>query len=405
MLTDAKLQAISKNKKFENQKIPDKNGLYIKVLPSGRLSFRWDFYMGGRGSRRGTCTFGLYPAVSLKEARAMLEQAKLDVANGIDPSRKKIQKRQAYKASGTFDEWWMSYLAQSQIADSTKSMRLAVYNRDMKKRFGNLKLSEIHSEDVRALCDKIVARGAPSVAVHARDIVLQVFKWARMRGEQVENPAEDVPPTSIAKFRPRERALSPDEIGIALKCFDYVGANLAVKAGAKLLLLTFVRKSELAQAEWSEVDFERETWTIPAERMKKRAAHVVPLSGQALDLLVALKSLSGGSKYVLPSRYDSSTFMSNATFNRFFDQVCTAANERGMPLAHFGPHDLRRTASTILHEEGFASDWIEKQLAHEQRGVRAVYNKAQYLTQRREMMQTWADLVTSYELRARNPKT
>mgnify|MGYP000312039374 FL=1 len=226
-----------------------------------------------------------------------------------------------------------------------------------------------------------------------------------MRGEQVENPAEDVPPTSIAKFRPRERALSPDEIGIALKCFDYVGANLAVKAGAKLLLLTFVRKSELAQAEWSEVDFERETWTIPAERMKKRAAHVVPLSGQALDLLVALKSLSGGSKYVLPSRYDSSTFMSNATFNRFFDQVCTAANERGMPLAHFGPHDLRRTASTILHEEGFASDWIEKQLAHEQRGVRAVYNKAQYLTQRREMMQTWADLVTSYELRARNPKT
>lgn len=231
---------------------------------------------------------------------------------------------------------------------------------------------------------------------------MQVFKWAQLRGEKVENPAESVPPTSIARFRPRERSLSPNEIGTALKCFDYVGANLAVKAGAKLLLLTFVRKSELSEAKWSEIDFEREVWVIPAERMKKRQPHVVPLSSQAIDLFIALRSLSGSSPFVLPNRYETSRPMSSATFNRFFAQVSLAAQERGLSLAHFGPHDLRRTASTILHEEGFSSDWIEKQLAHEQRGVRAVYNKAQYIDKRRSMMQSWADLVDSYENQARS---
>lgn len=402
MLTDAKLQAISRNTDTVAARYADKDGLYAKVLSTGKISFRWDFYMGGRGGRRGTCTFGLYPDVSLKQARLMLAEAKKDVANGIDPSRKKVLQRKAFKSSGTFDEWWNSYLQRTQIAESTKQMKIAVYRRDLKKSFGNLKLSEIRPEDLRALCDKIVARGAPSVAVHARDIVLQVFKWAQLRGEKVENPAESVPPTSIARFRPRERSLSPNEIGTALKCFDYVGANLAVKAGAKLLLLTFVRKSELSEAKWSEIDFEREVWVIPAERMKKRQPHVVPLSSQAIDLFIALRSLSGSSPFVLPNRYDTSRSMSSATFNRFFAQVSLAAQERGLSLAHFGPHDLRRTASTILHEEGFSSDWIEKQLAHEQRGVRAVYNKAQYIDKRRSMMQSWADLVDSYELQARS---
>lgn len=272
MLTDAKLQAISRNTDTVSARYADKDGLYAKVLSTGKISFRWDFYMGGRGGRRGTCTFGLYPDVSLKQARLMLAEAKKDVASGIDPSRKKVLQRKSFKSSGTFDEWWNSYLQKAQIAESTKQMKIAVYRRDLKKAFGNLKLSEIRSEDLRALCDKIVDRGAPSVAVHARDIVLQVFKWAQLRGEKVENPAENVPPTSIARFRPRERSLSPSEIGIALKCFDYVGANLAVKAGAKLLLLTFVRKSELSEAKWSEIDFEREIWVIPAERMKKKTA-------------------------------------------------------------------------------------------------------------------------------------
>ena len=134
----------------------------------------------------------------------------------------------------------------------------------------------------------------------------------------------------------------------------------------------------------------------PYHSYKNAYRHIIPLSNQALDILVSLKTLAGSSPYVLPGRYDSSKCISNATFNRFFDLVVEAATTAGEPLGHFGPHDLRRTASTLLHEANFASDWIEKQLAHEQRGVRSVYNKAEYLDQRRQMMQSWADMIDAY---------
>lgn len=400
MLTNSKLQALRRNPGTDTRtRIPDKDGLYIKIFASGTISFRWDYWVGGRGGRRGTIVFGKYPEMSLQEARAALLEAKKDLSLGIDPARKKSLEKKNFKSQGTLNYWWHDYLANSDIADSTKAMRSSVFERDLREKLGNLKLSEITETDVRTLCDKIVARGAPAVAVHVRDIVLQVFKWARLRGEKVENPAAEIQPCSIARFKPRERNLSPKEIAEALDAFDKVGANLAIKAAAKLLMLTFVRKSELAHATWDEVDFERAIWTIPAERMKKRTPHIVPLSDQSVDILIALRSLAGSSQFIIPGRYDSSKPMSNATFNRFFKQVAEAARKNGGKLADFGPHDLRRTASTLLHEAGFPSDWIEKQLAHEQRGVRAVYNKAQYLDQRRKMMQSWADMIDSYCLK------
>lgn len=396
MLTTTALQGFRRNPPTDTKKVPDRDGLYVRVTPHGTVTFFWDFWVGGREGRRGTLRIGRFPIVSLADAREKLLEAKKDIAAGIDPSRKKKQEESAARSTGTFESWWKSYLDHAELADSTKAMRMAVYRRDLEKTIGKMRLEEITEDFCRDLFDKIVARGAPAVAVHARDIVLRVFTWARMRGVKLENPAAEIPPTSIARFRPRERNLSPAEIGVMLRAFDDVGANLAIKAGAKLLLLTFVRKSELARATWDEIDFERALWTIPAERMKKRTPHIVPLAPQAIDILVSLKTLAGGSDYIMPGRYDSSVPMSDATFNRFFDQVCAAAEKRGETLAHFGPHDLRRTASTILHEAGFASDWIEKQLAHEQRGVRAVYNKAQYLEQRREMMERWADMVDSF---------
>lgn len=275
-------------------------------------------------------------------------------------------------------------------------MRCSIYRRDLQQTLGRRKLIDITESDIRSLCDKIVDRSAPAVAVHVRDILLQVFNWANLRGEKIEIPASAIAPTSIARFKPRERNLTPHEIKIAIESFDDVGANVAIKAGTKLLMLTFVRKSELANATWDEIDFNRSLWTIPAARMKKRKPHIVPLSSQAIDILVALKTLAGSSDYVLPGRYDSTKPISNATFNRFFQQIADAARKRGKQLEDFGPHDLRRTASTLLHEAGFSSDWIEKQLAHEQCGVRAVYNKAQYLEQRRQMMQSWADMIDAY---------
>lgn len=396
MLSNTALQAILRGKRTVAEKFHDRDGLYVVASVRGTVSFRWDYYMGGRAGRRGTLTIGQYPVVSLAQARERLLEAKKDVAAGIDPSKKKIAAKREARSSGTFRSWWQSYLDHADLADSTKAMRCAVFARDLDKTIGNRLLAEITEDMLRDLFDKIVERGAPAVAIHCRDICMSVFDWARTRGTKIENVARLIPPTAIARFKPRERNLSPEEIKIALDCFKYVGANISVKTGAKLLLLTFVRKSELTNATWDEIDFERRIWTIPADRMKKRTPHVVPLSDQAFDLLISLKTLSGSSPYVLPGRYDPSRPMSAATFNQFFQNVSDAAKREGFKLEHFGPHDLRRTASTLLHEAGFPSDWIEKQLAHEQRGVRAVYNKAQYLDQRRQMMQSWADMIDAY---------
>ena len=271
-------------------------------------------------------------------------------------------------------------------------MRKSVYKRELKKCFGRQKLTEITHEDLRALTDAVVDRGAPATAVHARDVVLQVYRWAIERGQNVENPAEMVRPATIARFEPRDRALTPAEIGLMYRYMDRVGTSPQYRAAIKLLLLTLVRKSELSNATWSEINFSEALWTIPKARMKRRAPHLVFLSRQALDIFIALKTFAGGSDYVLPSRYDSDLPMSAATLNRVLTLTYKAAQKEGEELGKFGPHDLRRTASTLLHEAGYNTDWIEKCLAHEQKGVRAIYNKAEYREQRVAMLQDWAAL-------------
>ena len=165
----------------------------------------------------------------------------------------------------------------------------------------------------------------------------------------------------------------------------------------KLFLLTMVRKSELQDATWDEVDFENAVWSIPKERMKRSKAHNVYLSQQVLDIMIALKTCAGNSRYLLPSRYDADAPMSRATFNRITYAVVERAKKEGLPLEPFTVHDLRRTGSTLLNELGFNSDWIEKCLAHEDgRSSRGIYNKAEYEHQRRHMMQEWADMVDAW---------
>ncbi len=273
----------------------------------------------------------------------------------------------------------------------------------LKPKFGSLKLVEITDENLRAQTDAIVARGAPATAVHVREVVLMVYRWAIERGQKVKNPAEMVRPTTIARFEPRDRALTPEEIGLMYQYIERIGTTPSIRAAAKLLLLTMVRKSELTNAMWSEINFSGAIWTIPKERMKRRNPHLVFLSRQVLDIFIALKTFAGGSDYVLPSRYDSSQPMSSATLNQVLTLTYKLAQKEGRYLAKFGPHDLRRTASTLLHEAGYNSDWIEKSLAHEQKGVRAVYNKAEYREQRTAMLQDWADMIDEWTLKQLRP--
>jgi integrase len=276
-------------------------------------------------------------------------------------------------------------------------MRRSIYDRDLEPVFENRLLKEIEPGDLRALCARIKDRGAPATAIHVRDIVKLIYAFAILHGEKTKNPAEEVLPASIATFVARDRSLSPSEIRIMLRLLDQVPTLPTIRLGLKLILLTMVRKSELQDAVWDEVDFENAVWTIPKERMKRSKAHNVYLSQQSLDIFIALKTCAGNSRFVLPSRYDADAPMSRATFNRVTTAVGELAQKQGLPLNPFTVHDLRRTGSTLLNELGFNRDWIEKALAHEDsNSSRGVYNKAEYEPQRRHMLQQWADMIDAW---------
>lgn len=396
MLTDTKLRNLKPQGKL--YKMPDRDGLYVAVTPAGAVSFRYNYSINGR---QETLTFGRYGVggITLAEARERLHEAKRLIADGKSPAREKARAKARVKDAETFGAWAEKWLRGYQMADSTRDMRRAVYERELKPSFGTKKLAEVTHEDLRQLTDAIVERGAPATAVHSREVVMQVYRWAAERGQKVENPADMVRPTSIARFEPKDRALSPDEIRLMYQYLERIGTTPSIRAAAKLLLLTLVRKSELTDATWDEVNFSEALWTVPKERMKRRNPHHVYLSRQALDIFIALKTFAGGSRYVLPSRYDSDLPMSKATLNQVLTLTYRLAQKEGKALEKFGPHDLRRTASTLLHEAGYNTDWIEKCLAHEQKGVRAVYNKAEYREQRTAMLQDWADMIDGWTVK------
>jgi len=323
--------------------------------------------------------------------------AKRAIGEGISPAIEKQREKRRLKEAKSFGEFGEKWLTAAPMADSTRAMRRSIFERELLPTWRNRLLTEITPNDLRAHCAVIVDRGAPATAIHVRDILKQIYGFAILHGEKIANPADDVGPSSIATFFPRDRSLSPSEIRVMLKQLEHVATLPTIRLGMRVYLLTMVRKSELQDAIWDEVDFENAVWTIPKERMKRSKAHNVYLSNQVLDIMIALKTCAGNSRYLLPSRYDADAPMSRATFNRVTYSVVERAMKEGLPLEPFTVHDLRRTGSTLLNELGFNSDWIEKCLAHEDgRSSRGVYNKAEYEPQRRHMMQEWSDIVDAW---------
>ncbi|MBC7624473.1 MAG: tyrosine-type recombinase/integrase [Aeromicrobium sp.] len=390
MLTDTKLRALKPREK--TYKLTDRDGLYVAVMPTGTVSFRYNYRINGR---QETIVLGRYGVggLTLAEARAKLDEAKKALTTGSSPARSKARAKTQLGDADTFGEWFDQWITNHKMADSTRDMKRSIYERDLREAFGRLKMWEITHQDLRAFCDRIVQRNAPATAVQAREIVMMVFRYAIERGHKYENPGLLVRPSSIAVFQARDRALTPGEIALLYEYLEHVATSPTIRLAVKLLLLTMLRKSELTDATWDEINFTAAVWTVPAARMKRRNPHNVYLSRQALDILVALRTCAGGSPYILPSRYDPDEHMSYATLNKVTGLASAAALNDGKDLPYFTPHDFRRTASTILHEAGYNTDWIEKCLAHEQKGVRAVYNKAEYSEQRRAMLQDWADMI------------
>ena len=394
MLTDVSLKNLkSKGKVY---KVADRDGMYVAVAPSGQITFRYDFRLNGR---RETLTIGRYgrDGISLAAARERCGAARKLVAEGRSPAHEKQREKKRVAFAQTFGAVGKGWFKEARMAESTRAMRKAIFDRDILPTWSNRLLSEVTSDDLRSLCGKVKDRGAPATAIHVRDIVKQIYAFAILHGEKVGNPADNVGPSSIATFAPKDRALSPMEIRIMLEELEHVPTLPTIRLGLRLILLTMVRKSELLDAVWEEVDFENAVWSIPKERMKRGKPHNVYLSRQSLDIMIALRTCAGNSRYVLPSRYDADAPMSRATFNRITVAVVERAAKQSLPLVPFTVHDLRRTGSTLLNELGFNRDWIEKCLAHEEgRSSRGVYNKAEYEQQRRHMLQEWADMIDAW---------
>jgi integrase len=395
MLSDGTLRGLKPQASL--YKAADRDGLYLVVTPRGTISFRMDYRLNGR---RETLTIGRYGSkdgISLLMARERCMEARKAIAQGISPAQEKQREKSRLAEAQTFGEYTKRWLGEHRMADSTKAMRKTIIDRDILPVFQNRRMAEIGPEDLRALCAKIKGRGAPATAVIAREIVKLVFAYAAMHGEKAPNPADEVGPSSIATFVPKDRALSPSEIRLMHRLLETTATLPTIRLALRLVLLTLVRKSELIEATWDEVDFENAVWSIPKSRMKTGKPHNVYLSQQALDIFIALHTCAAGSKFVLPSRYDADRCMSKATLNRVTQVIAEKAKESNLPLEPFTVHDLRRTGSTILNELGFNGDWIEKCLAHEDgRSSRGVYNKAEYAEQRRHMLQEWADMIDAW---------
>ena len=393
MLTDTKIKSLKPKDKV--YKVADRDGLYVSVSTAGTITFRYDYRINGR---RETLTIGKYGAdgINLAEARERLMIARKQVSEGISPATEKRAERNKIRNADRFCVFAEKYLADVQLADSTKALRVATYERDIKDTFGNRLMTEITTDEIRSHCEKIKERGAPSTAIFVRDLIANVYRYAIQRGHKFANPADEIANSSIATFKKRERVLTPREIKLFFNTLEETQSDFALKKAVKFILLTMVRKGELVNATWDEVDFKNKVWTIPAERMKAKRAHNVYLSEQAIDLIVAFQIYSEGSPYLLPGRINRRQPIANSSLNRVIANCIKFINKDEQRIDDFTVHDLRRTGSTLLHEMGFNSDWIEKSLAHEQQGVRAVYNKAEYAEQRKEMMQRWADQVDEW---------
>ena len=393
MLTDTKIKSLKPKDKV--YKVADRDGLYVSVSTAGTITFRYDYRINGR---RETLTIGKYGAdgINLADARERLMVARKQVSEGISPATEKRAERNKIRNADRFCVFAEKYLADVQLADSTKALRVATYERDIKDTFGNRLMTEITADEIRSHCEKIKERGAPSTAIFVRDLIANVYRYAIQRGHKFANPADEIANSSIATFKKRERVLTPREIKLFFNTLETTQSDFALKKAVKFILLTLVRKGELINATWDEIDFKNKVWTIPAERMKAKRAHNVYLSEQAIDLIVAFQIYSEGSPYLLPGRINRRQPIANSSLNRVIANCIKFINKDEQRIDEFTVHDLRRTGSTLLHEMGFNSDWIEKSLAHEQQGVRAVYNKAEYAEQRKEMLQTWANKVDEW---------
>jgi len=396
-LTDAKIR----NAKPEAKpvKLVDGGGLYLEVRPSGAKLWRYRYRIAGK---ENVFAVGEYfndkrgGHVSLDEARSERDKARALVKQGIHPAHHRQAERLATHAenANTFEAVAREWIAKKKPGWTPYYLRQVerFMQADVFPKIGKLPIRSVTAAHLLEIVKLIEGRGAETVAVLVRQWASAVFRYAVATLRADSDPAAAL---KGAIHRPKvehHKPMSRDQIGDFVKALDgYAGYRTTVIA-LRLMLLTFVRTVELRGAQWAEFDLDRAEWRIPAERMKMRELHIVPLSWQVVELLRELHTHTGGRTFLFPNYRNPKACMTATTLNRALERM----GFNGKDSIGFSAHGFRATASTILNETGFRSDVIERQLAHAERDkTRASYNQAEYMPERRAMMQQWADMVDS----------
>jgi integrase len=368
-------------------KLSDGGGLHLLVTPEGgkywRMAYRW------HGKQR-TLALGVYPTISLMAARELRDGAKREVANGVDPSAAKRARMRVARVSAqnTFEavacEWHETWKAGCSAYYAWQVMRRL--ENDVFPELGPRPISEIEPHDVLDMLRKVEARGAHETAHRLKQLVGQIFRFGIITSRCKRDPSADLKGALRSAESTRHRAMPLGEFPDFLRALKAYDGEPRTALALELVTLTFLRTTELRAGRWAEIerlDGEKALWRVPGERMKMRREHLVPLSRQAVSVLQSLRALAGNSPFIFPSPgkdgYMSNNTMLYALYRMGYHGRATV-------------HGFRSVASTVLNEHNFNADWIETQLAHaEENEVRRAYNAAQWLNDRRAMMQRWAD--------------
>ena len=386
-LTDTEIRKSKPGEKA--YRLPDGKGLFLFVTPTGGRLWRWKYRHGGM---QKLMTLGKYPDVPLALARDRHAEARRLLATGVDPMEQRKAEKAALKSTaedsfGSIASLWFDHWREGkslQHVDATRRRMEA----NILPLLGARPVTEIEAPELVVMVRAIEARGAADLAKRAMENAGQIFRYAIAHGFTRRNPAAEIKPSDI--LRPTRKTnlarIDVKELPGLLRAIEVYQGTHITRLAMKLLALSFVRTSELIGARWEEIDQEARRWNIPAERMKMRTPHIVHLATQTIELLELLRPLTGGGQLLFPGDRDPEKSMSNNT-------ILLALKRMGYKGRMTG-HGFRGLASTILHEQGYAHEHIELQLAHAPRNaVSAAYNHALYLKPRAKMMQDWADFL------------
>lgn len=365
-------------------KMTDGGGMYLFITKTGKY-WRYDYRFF---KKRKTLALGVYPEISLKQARELHHKARNNVSNGIDPAHlRKINKNARFQAAENCFEAlaWEWFGKQNWTEGHARTVKGRL-DRHILPWIGKLPIKDITAQEVLGVCRRVEDKGAIESAHRVKTICSQVFRYCVASGLCESDPCRDLR-KALTPANPRNMPTitDPMKVGELMRAIDGYGGNHVTRAALKLAPLLFVRPGELRQAEWSEIDLDQAIWKIPSEKMKMKQTHLIPLAKQALEIICDIKPLTGDGRYLFPSIRSTARPMSDNT-------ILSSLRRLGYSKEELTGHGFRGMASTLLNELGWESKLIERQLAHSDKNtVRAAYNHAEYLPERIRMMQAWAD--------------